>query len=415
MTIKLLLAGAVAAGSYIVARRSGAGNAVFAFLAPMAMFMSWIGMTAVRAQLFTLVFLVVLLGCLEADRRGNRRWLLLWLPVWLLWLNMHGGFVVGGALFALHALEQLLRRRPVAHLAAAGILMAALIAINPFGLAYYEYLVGAIALDRSLIIEWLPLWQARSPISAGERFHPFLVVYCVSLVVALYAFWKRGLGGSPGAVLVLAAAAAALKHQRHLSIYAVVWAVHIPAAIEGTELGRMLSGFWRRRASAALWAALLVFGGVVVATRRPWELRLPANPGEHPLFTYPVGAVEHLKRAGFRGNLMTPFISGAFVSWRLHPQVKVSLDGRFEAAYPPGALEDNLRFYNHEAGWLEELSRHPTDAVLIPKDGRVAPAMRAEGGWDVIYEDDAYEIHARPGLAMPVADRRGERLRGDFP
>ena len=112
---------------------------------------------------------------------------------------------------------------------------------------------------------------------------------------------------------------------------------------------------------------------------------------------------------------MTPFTSGAFVSWKLFPSVKVSIDGRFEVAYPPGALAENHAFYQAESGWRDTLDKYPTDMVLIPTYGPLAEAMSDAGGWQRVYADDAFELHAPLERVWPHVDRLGQRLQGEFP
>jgi hypothetical protein len=112
---------------------------------------------------------------------------------------------------------------------------------------------------------------------------------------------------------------------------------------------------------------------------------------------------------------MTPFGYGAFVTWKLFPAVKVSLDGRFEVAYPPGAVRESLEFYAARPGWREVLTKYATDAVLVARSEPLSEAMREWGQWPLVYEDDAYLIYARPGVALPFSDHRRTRLAGEFP
>jgi hypothetical protein len=405
---KHALALAIGGAAFLLARRRGAGFGTAAALAPTAIFLCWIGLTTVRAQVFTLLFLVGLLWFLDEDRRGRRWWIGPWLALHVVWLNMHGGFVVGSVLFAAHAIEQAIRRRPAAHLVMAGLAMAALVSLNPWGTAYYGYILNAVLLDRSLIEEWRPVWHAWFPIAT---------VYGISLLVAAYAIAKGGIRRAEGWALVALSAYAALRHQRHLSIHAIVWFVHVPVLLESTELGRALRSAFsspRRWVTGLAGAAVLIALGSFLRVE-PWRLRIPVNPGDHEKLTYPAGAVAHLREAGFEGNLMVPFTEGAYVTWHLHPRVKISLDGRFEVAFPPGALEESRTFYLARPGWRDVLARHPTDAVLVPVSRPASGAMREAGIWPLAYQDDAYEVYVRPGLDLPARDARGVRFAGTFP
>jgi hypothetical protein len=405
--LRWLLTLGIGVGAFRVARSGGATLPVVTALAPIAIFLGWLGLTAIRAQMFSLLLLVVLLAFLEADRRGGRRWIAPWLVLYVIWLNCHGGFVVGLILLAVHGVEQLARREPVKHLVVVVAACIALIGLNPWGLRYYTYLRHALVLDRSLVTEWLPLWQA-APATVPA--------FAVSVLVAAYALRARGLTACAGWALVAVTAAAALRHERHLSLYAVVWFCTVPAWVEQTGVGARLRAAWARPVLVATcWACVLVAGLAATSARRSFTLNLPANPGDHPTILYPVGAVSYLEDRGFRGNVMVPFNMGAYVTWRLHPAVKVSFDGRYEAAYPPEALGENVTFYARLAGWETVLHRYPTDLVLVPRRRPVAGALRSAGRWSLVYRDDAYELYARPGLYMPRVDRRGRHLVATFP
>ncbi|MCZ6709665.1 MAG: hypothetical protein O7B25_04815, partial [Gammaproteobacteria bacterium] len=402
LTLKYLLTAAIAAGCVVCARRGGAGLPVLCMLAPTAIFMGWIGFTTIRAQMYTLLLLVCLIYFLDRDREGGRWWIGPWLALYLLWVNLHAGFAVGLILFLLHAAEQLVRRKPVRHLVLVGLTMIGLVAVNPYGIRYYPFLWQALWMDRPLIPEWAPLWEATS--------NPMvfcLILYVVSLLVLGYAIYRVGFRKMLGLTLVLILAYAALRHRRHLSLYAVAWLCYVPRFIEGTRLGEMLTRAWttRPRATLFVWTLVGLISAVGVVRHRPWELSLPANECEHRVLIYPVGAVDYLEQVDFRGNLMVPFTVGAFITWKLHPDVKVSLDGRYEVAYPPEALVENHAYYMADPGWQETLDRYPTDAVLVPRSQPISEAMPRAEGWNRVYRDDVYEIYVRPSLTLPVVDR----------
>src|SRR5262249_17868503 len=141
MTLKYAIVVGVVAGCYWCARARGASAAVFLTVAPvMALFSSY-GFTTIRAQAFTLLSLSVMLCFLDFDQRGRRWWIAAWLPIHILWLNVHAGFVVGAGLMALHAVEQILRRKPFLHFVPVGLALFSLIFVNPYGTQYLPYLL----------------------------------------------------------------------------------------------------------------------------------------------------------------------------------------------------------------------------------------------------------------------------------
>jgi hypothetical protein len=393
-----------------VARQRGATPSTLAVLAVPASIMSWIAITAMRPQLTTLAFLALWLGAIESDRRGGRAWIALALAGHVVWLNLHGGFVVGMGFLALHAVEQAMRRQPFLHVVAVVIAQALLVACNPYGVAYYGYLAHALTMARPLIGEWQPIWQAH-PVGLG--------VYVATLVIAGAAL-VRGGGPrrTPGWPILLVAAALAARHERHVSIHALVWFAYVPGLVARTRIGDAMQRAWEGPPTPVRFATGLValgFAATLFLSNRPWRLTVPGTTPDGAPAPYPVGPVAYLAEQHVRGNLLVPFGAGAYVAWKLHPDVKVSLDSRYEAAFPPELLAEHLRFFGAMSGWRAFLDRYPTDLVLTPSDAPIAEPLATQTAWTVVYRDDAYLLFARPGLVLQERDRRGERLVGTFP
>jgi hypothetical protein len=422
MLLKYLLVASLLVVCAWCARLRGATIPIAGILAPPALYLAAVSFASIRAQLFSVVFLAVLLLLLESDRRGGRWWIAAWLPLYAVWVNLHGGFVVGAGALALYTWERMIRclfdRHGVRHalvgsrhLIAVGAAMLPLTVVNPYGLTYVSYLWRAIRMPRPDITEWLPLWD-----SAHSRL--LLAVFVISAAMAGYSVLARGLKYLPGLTLLAVTAWLAARHARHLSLYAVVWFCYVPAYLAETSLGRRADSLWRRF-PLGITAAFLLLGGAALGhgvDLRFWELRVPNRDARTGL-GFPVGVVDYLAAHEFEGNLMTPFNAGSYVSWKLYPSVKVSLDSRYEVAYPPGTLAESGRFYNAAEGWETILGKYPTDAVLVPREAPVAAALAAGGQWRRVYRDDEYALFVRPGLArtLPVLDASGREIRGAFP
>ncbi len=275
LTLKYLLCAGIAIVVVRCARLKGASYAVLCPLMPIGILLSLIGFSTIRAQVFTLLALACLLYFLEQDRSGRRRWIGPWLAIHVLWVNVHGGFVVGLVVMMLYIAEQVLRKQPVGHLVATTIAMFALIMANPYGWHYCPYIWDALWLDRPLITEWRPLWHAWGPV---------LGFYVFSLVLLTYAVARRGVRKLPGLVILILTAYAALRHQRHLSLYAVVWVCIVPAYLQQTPLARLLEQIWvkRRRLCTWAWGTMAAVLFAALAFHNPLKLQLPANPGDHP-------------------------------------------------------------------------------------------------------------------------------------
>src|SRR5262249_43423399 len=152
---------------------------------------------------------------------------------------------------------------------------------------------------------------------------------------------RTGLSHAPGWPILVLSAAAALRSQRHVSIYALVWLAYVPALVSSTTLGNVLERV-QQRWGVVLWSLLLVAGLVYGARTRPWDTPLMGGSTARQWYAYPVGPVDYLEQQGFQGNVLVPFETGAYVSWKTDGHAKVSIDSRFEAAYAPKLLEEHL-------------------------------------------------------------------------
>lgn len=393
--IRYALAAALLAVAYRVARLRGATPAGVLVSAPLAVLLVAPGMAPVRAQLLSLVLLGTLLWLLELDARGRRGWIPAWLALHVAWVNLHGGFVVGLGALGLTACERWaragLRAGARDALRLAGVLAAALplVLVNPWGGAYVAYLWRALRLHRPLIAEWAPLWDPQVDPS-------LLAAVLLALAVLAYVLWHVGPRRIEGLALALVTAAATAASQRHVSLFAVAWFVAVAPVLPRTPLGELVAAFWARRprvvAGGAL--ALAVLGVALTASRRAWDLGAPSDPGAG-WRSYPVAAVDRLSRAGFEGRVLTAFEIGSYVTWRLHPRVRVSLDTRYEAAYQPGVAEAQLRIERAEPGWPSLLERWRPDAILVRAEAPVVTLLEASDAWRVAERDPRWVLLLR--------------------
>lgn len=400
--LRLLLFGATILLAFSAAKRRGAAMPVVVVMAPAALALFAPGLAPVRAQMFTFLFLALFLVCADADRRGHRGWVWGWLLVCVTWVNLHGGYIAGCMFYALHTCERFVRAwhgersmdaafKGTAHLWAGGVGMAVAVLITPYGIHNPVYLWRAIRMERPLIGEWAPLWSSHAQPEVQA-------IFALTLLLAVYAT-VRTRAIFPGVTLLLVAGWMAMQHKRFVPIYAIIWFALIPACLSHTPFAELLRGLARRRFASAALGVLALAGGVVKVVDSPaWKLQIPTAPGRPADQTWsaPAGAVAYLRTHRFRGNVMTPFEEGAFVSWALHPAVRIGIDSRYEAAFPPGALEHNAILYAAAPGWSAILARHSPDAVLVPAWSPLNAALTKSGAWRRVYSDDAHMLFVAP-------------------
>ncbi|MBI5087239.1 MAG: hypothetical protein HZB13_21895 [Acidobacteria bacterium] len=373
-----------------------------------------LGTPPVAAQAYSVLACSLLLLLLRRDEAGGRWWIALWLAVCALWVNLHGGLVVGFAILGSYAIEQAARGRPWTHLAATMAGMAAVVSLTPYGLGYYRYILETLTMPRPIIVEWNPRWLVTE---IGFPQLLFLASLCAAIVVA----WRTGWRNFEGILMVAVLAAATTRAVKILPFYSLAWTVTVARAISKTKFAQSAERLGAREAgtlsvafvSAA--AVCLVWGSY---NRQFWCARIPGSPsaGAVRLFS-PAGPVDFLKKHSFRGNVMTGFIDGAYVAWKLHPNVKVGCDGRYDIAYQPEFVESVVHMYRTgDLKTLEDITRrYPTDLVLARVKEPLARKIEEQGKWRMVYEDDGFMLFARPGLSLPYEQRKGEKIVGTIP
>ncbi len=396
---KYILAFAAALFCVQTARARGATLPLLAVCGIAALNMFALGAATLRAQAYSFLFFAAVLYLLELDRRGRRFWIAPWLLMFPVWVNLHGGCIMGMVALGAHIVEQALRRKPFLHLLAVLLATAAVIGLNPYGFAYYRGVLHAVTFPRPLVVEWQPIW----------RFSAFYTMWFGAAVVAsAYALLARGVRASHGSLLLVLTAAGTISHARVLPFFAIAFAALVPAILTETAGGKRLDRLVRTTPYAPAAAVAGTVACVLLLIRSGgWGPVAPAD-------LFPVGAVRYLASAGFRGNVMTQFETGAYVTWHLYPAVRVSIDSRYEIAYPPEWANETAAFYAAQSGWRRTLSKYPADLVLTPREAPVAVAMSSTP-WARVYADRFFAIYARPGLKLPVVEQTSRSFEAGFP
>ncbi len=405
--LKVTVVLSIAATLYRVARNGGAHPLLFCICAPILFPLLWVGFATVRAQLFTLLFILLQILLQQSDWQGRRKWVAPWALLYVIWLNMHAGFVVGVAMMFLHVLERWLSElgdnwswaglqkayfKLWHHLFLPPILIVGL-QINPWGLLYGPYLLRAITMPRPTILEWQPLWMTHDSTTA-------LIAFAVSIVAVGYVAKNRRWARLRGWCFCCLAAYMALKHLRHGSIYAIVWMAYMPGWLTPTAFGRTaICSLTRCRTQAIGGASALAIGSLCYLAWYPfWNATIPSNDPNGAM-VYPTRAVQFLNEHSIQANVMTPFATGAYVSWMCYPKVRVSLDGRYEVAYREDVLPKHDLFYSAQPGWQKIPDEFDADLILVQTNAAVRKSLGKPGtdteAWHPIYQDPVFSLYAK--------------------
>jgi hypothetical protein len=359
-------------------------------------------------------------------RRGLPLWLLPLLM--LVWVNVHGGFLVGFVLLAIYwvsaawrwwrlklsedhfedALEKIRAGRRVRNLTLVGVVSAAATFANPYGsrlhVHIYRYLSNRFLMDH--------IDEFQSP-----NFH-YVAQKCFAglllLTLAALATKRREIGVSK-ALVVLFAVYAGLYASRNIPVSSLLLVLVIgpwlSQAMESLAERRSRSGLTRsgstrygstrsgstqflQRMKAIelslrghLWpiAAVLLACSIAAHGGRLGATQL--MDAHFDAKRFPVAAVNNLEKQALPGPLLAPDYWGGYLIYRLYPRVRMVVDDRHDF-YGEEFLKSYLKMVRVEPGWGDFLQQHEVHCILVPKDSALANILAESGGWQSIYADD---------------------------
>jgi len=241
----VILKAAVIAGALLLtvmaARRNGATVSA-AVLAALLWGVISHGRWIERPHIFTILFCGLYLFLTARDAGGLRRSLLLFVPLQVLWTNLHAGFLVGWFLLGTWTLRALSEGRRREAFRRGVVLAAALLTsgLHPNGFRSVTYLIDFLSrpLFRESIREWWspfhPQFQPGHPLSTTA----ILLTLLLAGTWTLVALRRRGIGRVDAAAL-LALSVATVTTSRNIDILAlaaVAWTAPLLSALRPSRL-----------------------------------------------------------------------------------------------------------------------------------------------------------------------------------
>jgi hypothetical protein len=392
IVLRMVLALGLLALAFMTGRRQGCDERILLLLAlPCAACILTGYIPVARSHVFTFFLFAATLFCLEELRRG-RRWPAAALPaIMLAWANLHGGFVAGLGVIFIYCAVACAARDRIVLMISIGLACGAVTLVNPYGLGFWRYLIPALLHPRARILEWRPL----QPL-AWDDFWGFRLLFVLT-AGAVAAGWKRVAPKNWAGLAVLAVTAwmgwRSRRHGPFLGAAALAYAGPYFQAMRRSlphpPFGRLLPKGEGRGWFDLLPAAAVLYGAVAfwVAIRfMPGASLDPLSPiGEDP-----VREADILALAGARGNTATPFAWGSYVSWRLYPNIKISMDGRYETTYPESTFDLNNAFYDHDQqrDWFRLCRDFKVDYVILDlQSDRLRPEALVAAGFVLIWKE----------------------------
>jgi hypothetical protein len=405
-----------------IAMRRGGSLPITFFLLVLSLGASAIHFLArphVLSWLFTVIWFELLdSGATGADRKKDRR--LFFLPVlMLLWVNLHGGFLLGFALLGVYLVGGEIQyftgreqreeiRRWLKRLGLVSLLSLLASFLNPYGyklhLHIYQYLS-----DRFLMNS---VTEFQSPDFHGVAQQCFAVLLLVTIAALASARRKPG----PTQLLViLLAAYSGLFAARDLPVSSMLLTLIVAPllsesaaqASENADIApRLRSLFLRLHSFGVRMQRLEVnFQGhlwlIIVFALGLWACmhggRLGSTQWINAYFDgkhFPVETAEVIAQRDIREPIFCPDQWGGYLIYRLYPQTKVLVDDRHDL-YGDQFFKDYLRVVFVQPGWNKVLDERRVNWVLVQKNSSLGTILEQTPGWKLIHEDETAVLFER--------------------
>ena len=368
-----------------------------------------------RPHIFSLVLTVIWYHLLnEFQYRQKNRLFLLPLLI-LIWVNLHGGYIVAIILLGIYVVGNLAAwitsRGPNAEhfLQNAKTLLLIMIAcvlvstINPQG---YHILVFPfkVTSDRFLMDH---VQEFLSP-----NFHqPLPFKYLLLLLIAVVARSRPTVNWIE-LILILTFTYMALYSVRYITLFAIITGPILLRLIDQTKLAlptkvrifldERSDGFSQieRQTSGYFWLLLGLAAIVVFGAAGSFQYKFSEK-------SYPVSAVEFLTKENISGNTFTHDDFGDYLIYAAWPQRKVFIDGRTDM-YGAERMKEYLTLAHAMPGWKEIVDKYAFSSILFDTHSPLANALTEDRNWQLIYSDPLASIFLRN-------DGRNQRLINKYP
>lgn len=357
-----------------------------------------VNLVSFRGQLISLLFLTILFYILTKLEETKTRLIYLLIPLFVIWINLHGEFILGlGLTFiwgATYLFKLILKSWSFTELLGAlkilgpvFILSTLGTLINPFGMEIYKTQLTHFQ-NPSLkdIIEYLPLDQ----FSSLWWNHLMLSLFLVASVAIIYF---SGELKSKLTVLfpssIILALSFLVRRYSWVLYYLVVPLLKPIASLfkpkdkaDAQHLGSFI---------------LITYFILVVLINNPfsrignmsWESfcqRTSCSPK----------AAEYLIQNGYSGNLLTLYNWGGWLIWN-YPEIKPSIDGRMHLWKDQNGYSAFSEYYPLEQN-LADIDQSKYDTVFISPEKPIFKRLGGlveEGKWKVVYQDEQASIFVR--------------------
>jgi len=354
-----------------------------------------------RPHVFSLLLIVLLYQVLilHQENRGNHLYVIP--PMMLLWVNLHGGFIVGFLFMGIFLLSHIFgflasngeersvtanKAKQLSLICAASVLAAC---VNPFGV--HAFLFPFRVVSETYLMNHVE--EFLSPDFHGFAPYRYLLLFLIGML---------GLSKTRVAltelILVLLFTSMSLYSARYIPLCSIVYAPLLTKygniliqkfEGRGSRLLQQRSRAYEEIDASAKGYAIPLFVLVVIAA-----LVTGMIPVHFPEKTAPKAAIDFLRANSIQGNMFNNDEIGDYIIYWLYPRYKVFIDGRSDM-YGEPILKKYYKVAVIEPGWKDVLDNYDINYIFYYTDSVLVRHLLTDAGWRQIYSDDVASIFLR--------------------
>jgi hypothetical protein len=370
-----------------------------------------------RPHLFTMLFTIIWMGELERWRKTNHwRWWLL--PILMLvWVNVHGAFIVGILLWGIYLVDHFFdkwdwrkSRNPrkselevnlthndrsvTRQYFSVGIFVVLITFLNPAGWRIWETTIGF--LQNQYLVSHTVEYQ--SPNFQQISTWPFLGMIFLSILLLSI---KQGRMPLFLGLLIAVWTAFGLVSARNIALYAVIitpFLAGIAAAIlhDSRASNKIINFDYKlnevdRNLTGHLWALAGVF---LISTLILGGVRLDSSGlgNKFSKNVFPVDAVDWFLEQPDQGKVFNYFPWGGYLLYRAWPQQQVFIDGQTDF-YGEDLTRQYDRVITLNDGWQEILQEYDVGWVIMPSESKLSVELDNNPYWERRYIDQTAAVY----------------------
>ena len=331
-------------------------------------------------------FIIALLDDWLAKKRP--RWFLI--PLFALWANIHGGWILGFLLIIAHMAGEIIQQvinqeknwSEIKSLIGWSALGTLAIGINPNGLAIWNLPFQQINVSLQ-IQEWL------SPDFHQISFHPFLWMIFLLLLSAPFSKnqnWSQMFKALGFAYLTFVA-------QRNIALFAIVAVPLLSEWINSTLLHFQRDTRFKPTVNLPhplrlFINSILILALGIIALGNAYLISQPEKVDSN----YPTTAIDWIKENQPQGNLFNSYNWGGYLLWTL-PEYPVFIDGRADL-YGNEIISQWHAVVSENENAIQILDEWNINLILIEPYWEITKILETNS-WQKVFEDEQSVIFIR--------------------